>query len=340
MSGEMTLFGGKGNALASSDLFQSLLDMNKTLAGGPGGGPRISIKGGRFREIVGGEQVRVFKGDQLNVVVVNAAPISRSYFEGDYDPNNPAAPTCWSIDTKVPHPDVPEEQRQASSCATCPMNVKGSGTNNGRACRFNQRLAVTVEGDEESTVYQMQIPATSIFGEANKGQMGMQAYAKLLAAHKTPIIAVVTGISFDEDSETPKLVFKPVRPLDEEELEAAVAAKDSQAALDAITFTVSQTDGTAEPSKPKSKAKDEDEPAPKRTRSKPAVEDEDEPAPKRKPKAKVEDEDDEPAPKRKAKPKVEDEDDEEPVKRTKAAEAPKAKADLASVISQWDDDDE
>jgi hypothetical protein len=331
MTNAMTLFGGEGNALVSSDLFKSLMDMNKTLAGSGSGVPRISIKGGRFREIIGGEQVRVFKGDQLNVVVVNAAPIGRTYFEGTYDPNVAAPPVCWSSDTKVPNADVPEDQRMSSSCANCPMNVKGSGAGESRACRFSQRLAVTVEGDTENTVYQMQLPATSIFGEAKAGNMGMQAYAKLLAAHNTPAIAVVTGISFDEDAEVPRLYFKPVRPLTEEELQAAVEAKDSEAAKAAITMTVSQVDGVksggSQSYNPKKQAI--------------AIDDEEE-APKPKAKPKVEEEE-APKPKAKAKPKVEEEEgEEEPAKRPSkaAAAAPAAKADLASIIGQWDDDED
>lgn len=246
---EMTLF-GKGNPLASSDLFKSLQDMNKTLAGGGGGGKRISIKGMRFREFVGGEQVNVSKEDWLNFVVVNAAPISRTYYEGTYDPNNTAAPTCWSTDTQQPSPDVPAEQRMASKCADCKMNIKGSGQGESRACRFNQRLAVTLEGKPED-VYQLQLPATSVFGEQKDGKMPMQAYAKFLNSHNTPVIAVVTQAYFDVNSETPKLFFKPVRPLTEEELEAAVRMKDSDDAIKAITLTVAQTDGVSKKDKPK-----------------------------------------------------------------------------------------
>lgn len=241
MSNAMTLFGA-GNPLANSDLFKSLQDMNKNLAGGGGGGKRLSIKGNKFRLIVGGEQVSVSKEDTMNIVVVNAAPVSRTYYEGTYDPNNPSAPTCWSVDTRVPAPEVPAEQRKASRCADCPMNVKGSGQGEARACRFNQRLAVTLEGKPDE-VYQLQLPATSLFGEAKGGNMGMQAYAKLLNAHNTPIIAVLTEMRFDENAETPKLFFKPVRPLTEEELQAAVAVKDSEDAIKAITLTVAQTDG-------------------------------------------------------------------------------------------------
>jgi hypothetical protein len=318
----MSLFGGKGNALVNSDLFKSLMDTNTTLAGSGGGAPRISIKGGRFREIIGGEQVRVFKGDQLNVVIVNAAAIGRTYFEGTYDPNNPTPPMCWSSDTKTPNSDVPEDQRMSSTCASCPMNVKGSGQGESRACRFSQRLAVTVEGDTENKVYQLQLPATSIFGDAQKGKMGMQAYAKLLSAHNTPAIAVVTGITFDEDAETPKMFFAPVRGLEEAELNAAVEAKDSPEAKAAITMTVSQTDGV----KPKAKAVEAE-------------------APKAKAKAKVEEDDEAeeeaPKPKAKAKAKVaEDDEAGEPVKRTTAKATPPVKADLSAIISQWDDEDE
>ena len=236
---EMTLFGG-GNPLVNSDLFKSLRDMNKTLAGGgSGAGKRISIKGNKFRLFVDGEQVSVSKDDHLNIVVVNVAPISRTYYEGTYDPNNTSAPTCWSADTKTPSPDVPAEQRKASRCTDCPMNVKGSGQGESRACRYNQRLAITLEGKPDE-VYQLQLPATSLFGDGKNGKMPMQAYAKFLDAHNTPIIAVMTKMSLDENSETPKLFFSPVRPLTEEELHAAVAAKDTEEAIKAITLTVAQ----------------------------------------------------------------------------------------------------
>lgn len=297
--GEMTLFGGN-NPLVNSDLFKSLQEMNKTLAGGPSGaGKRISLKGGKFRMFVDGEQVSVSKSDTMNVVVVNAASISRTYYEGTYDPNNTAAPACWSLDTKSPAPDVPADQRKASRCADCPMNIKGSGQGDSRACRFNQRLAITLEGKPDE-VYQLQLPATSIFGEAKNGNMGMQAYAKFLNAHNTPIIAVITEMRFDENSETPKLFFKPVRPLTEDELRTAVEMKDSEEAIKAITLTVSQTDGGK-----KEKGLSEKPSAKKNF----VVEDEDE------------------------------DEVEEPKKATsKKAEAPKPAADLSALVGDWDDE--
>lgn len=260
---DMALF--EGNSLVTSDLFKSLQDVDDNLAGGSGGGSRrISIRGGRFREMVGGEQVNVKSDGFINVVIVNAAKISRTYYAGQYDPENPSAPACWSPDTQAPDPSVPSETRQAAKCMDCPQNIKGSGQGESRACRFSQRIAVALEGQMD-TVYQLQLPATSIFGDAKDGKMGMQAYAKYLRAHKTPSIAVVTQAYFDESSATPKLYFKAVRPLTEEELQEAVKLKDTDEAIRAITTTVAQTDKVQkeEPPLAEDEVDIDDVPAPK-----------------------------------------------------------------------------
>lgn len=248
----------KGNALVNSDLFQSLLDMNKKMSGGSGAaGKRISIRGGKFRMIVDGEQVSVSKSDTMNMVILDAADISRTYYEGAFDSENPSAPSCWSADTRTPSADVPAENRKAARCADCPMNVKGSGQGESRACRFSQRLAVALE-NELDTVYQLQLPATSIFGEAKGTNMGLQAYIKYLSVHKTPAIAVMTELRFDDESATPKLYFRPVRGLDEPELKLALEARDGADVKKAIAFTVAPTDGA----KPKAVAAPKPQPAP------------------------------------------------------------------------------
>jgi hypothetical protein len=54
---------------------------------------------------------------------------------------------------------------------------------------------------------------------------------------------------FDTASPTPKLVFKPVRPVTEEEFNVVQHLKDSTEAVNAITLTVAQTDGVKD--KPK-----------------------------------------------------------------------------------------
>jgi len=234
----------KGNSLVSSDLFKSLQSTADNLAGGAGGGGmrRISFRGGRFRELVGGEQVNVNNSGSLNVVILDAAKVSRSYYAGTYDPENPTPPTCWSADTQTPAPDVPAEQRQASRCGDCPMNVRGSGQGDTRACRYAQRIAVAIEGQYDK-VYQAQLSAISVFGKAVDGKMPMQAYANYLNAHKAPPSAVVTEMYFDENSDVPKLFFKAARPLEESELKEVIELREHPDVQKAITMSVSQSDG-------------------------------------------------------------------------------------------------
>lgn len=237
---DMALF-KEGNSLISKDLFKELTAVDDLLSGGTSVStipPRISIKGAKFREMVSGEQTQVRKDDFLNVVIVNAGALSRTYYEGEYDSDNPTPPACWSPDNKKPDAEV--ENPQAKTCESCPQNVKGSGKNESRACRFNQRIAVLLEGDLD-TVYQLQLPATSIFGKDKKG-MGMQQYVAFLKSKGAPSIGVITKMYFDEDSAVPKLFFKPERPLKEEELKQALEARESPQALNAITMTVSKVD--------------------------------------------------------------------------------------------------
>ena len=300
----------KGNALVNSDLFKSLLDMNKKMVGGGGAaGKRISIRGGKFRMMVDGEQVSVSKSDTMNMVILNAADLARTYYEGAFDPENPSPPKCWSLDTRTPAPEVAEEDRMASRCAECPMNVKGSGQGDSRACRFSQRLAVALEGDLE-TVYQLQLPATSLFGEAKGNDMGLQAYIKFLSAHNTPAIAVMTEMRFDEDANTPKLYFRPVRGLDEDELQVSLEARDSEDAKKAVTFTVSQVDKAE-----KSKAETKVEAKAEKPKAAKKVEE---------PSADVEDDGEPEEPKKVSKAKVE-------------TPEPKTADKLAAIIDGWDD---
>ena len=237
---DMALF-EEGNSLISKDLFKELTAVDDLLSGGTSVStipPRISIKGAKFREMVSGEQTQVRKDDFLNVVIVNAGALARTYYEGEYDSDNPTPPACWSPDNKKPDAEV--ENPQAKTCESCPQNVKGSGKGESRACRFNQRIAVLLEGDLD-TVYQLQLPATSIFGKDKKG-MGMQQYVAFLKSKGAPSIGVITKMYFDEDSAVPKLFFKPERPLKEEELKKALEARESPQAINAITMTVSKVD--------------------------------------------------------------------------------------------------
>ncbi len=196
---------------------------------------RLSIRGGQFTLIDNGEP-EVLPYDSVDVIIVNAAPVSRSYFGNEFDPNKSTAPVCWSDDTQRPSTNVSQSNVQSGRCMDCTQNVRGSGENGGRACRFQQRLAVVFEGTL-AEVYQLQIPASPISGRAQGGNMGMQEYARHLSAHATSVIAVVTNIYFDKDSVVPKLYFKPVRPVDTKtglKVAEMVTHEDTKAAITSI----------------------------------------------------------------------------------------------------------
>lgn len=242
MSG-MTLFEGN-NSLISKSMLDSLNSVNNNLVGGSfGTNRRISIRGGKFRQILNGEQLEVSTDNEMHIVVIDAAPIARTYYEDSYSPDSTVGPKCWSRDCEAPASDV--EAPMSNSCQTCDMNVKGSGAGMSRACRFSQRIAVAIDGDF-NTVYQLSLPATSLFGDKSGDNMPMQAYARYLRAHETPAIAIVTAMSFDVDSDVPKLFFKPVRPLTEEELTQVLELKETEETKNAITFTVYQMDSESD----------------------------------------------------------------------------------------------
>lgn len=218
--------------------------------GGNLGARRISIKGMVFREFIGGKEYRVSEERSMNVVIVKAAPkVSRIFYAGSYVEGETVSPTCWSSDSQ--RPDEKVKEPQSATCLTCPKNIKGSGQGESRACRYQQRLAVVLDNEvEKKEVYQLVLPPTSVFGDGEKGKLPLQAYARHLKNHGTPITGVVTEMRFDTASPTPKLVFKPVRPVTEEEYHIIQELKDSPAAISAVTLTVAQTDGVKPSAKP------------------------------------------------------------------------------------------
>lgn len=216
---------------------------------------RISIRGKKFRMIVNGGEAARAPGDTMDVVIVNAAEfVGRHFYAKNYDPNVVGIPDCWSNDGVRPDPKAAAPQ--GKSCDLCPKNVGGSGANGkGRACKYSRRLAVVLANDvENSDVYQIQLPSTSIFGKAQNGNMPLDAYVQQLAGFNYPITGVVTELAFDGDSDAPKLFFRAVRRLTADEARIAAIKGSSAEAEAAITFNPSQMDS--------GKKKEEPVPAP------------------------------------------------------------------------------
>jgi len=241
---EMTLFSKGGNTLPAHLQNLQLDATTKALMGGSGngGGKRISIRGNVFRMMVDGKEIAQNEDRAMPIIIAAANPnVSRTFYAGVYQEGQAMAPTCWSNDGVSP--DIKAEAPQSGKCATCSQNIKGSGQGDSRACRFSQRLAVLLENDIRGDVYQLTLPAQSIFGAVENGKMPLQAYAKFLGSHGLPVTAVVTEMRFDTASATPRLTFKAVRPLTEEELALTQEKGQSTEAKLAIAATTAQMDG-------------------------------------------------------------------------------------------------
>jgi hypothetical protein len=301
MSNEVSIFKQGGTVAASGK--RELSALAKSLAVSDITTRRIQTNtNGTFKRIVNGEQIGNAMRGEINVIIVGAlAKVSRIFYKDKYDPNKEATlPNCWSNMGDKPEDAAGDPQH--SNCATCPMNVKGSGENGGRACRFQRRVSVLVEGDASGDVYQFNIPAKSLFGKGVGNSHPFESYVKYLAANGFSVDRVVTNIAFDANADTMELLFSPLREISDEEYLLVVAAQDKPETELYTKITVAQTDKvTKQPIAVEHKVERSDEP---------------------------EDE-------------VEDSPIEEPVKRAaKKSEAKPKKKELADVISEWDDDDE
>ena len=179
-------------------------DIAKALAGGgASSGKRVSIKGGVFRLISAGKEIAAVDERFLDVVIVKAAPkVARVFYAAKYDKDATAtAPDCQSNDGDTPDPK--SKNKQSDTCASCDQNVAGSGNGNTRACRYQQRLAVTLANNIEGDVMQLSLPATSIFGKEDGDNRPLQAYARWLVAQGVDPSTVVTRMKFDTASESP-----------------------------------------------------------------------------------------------------------------------------------------
>lgn len=273
---------------------------------------RISIRGNVFRMVSGGKEIAVSEERAMNIVIVNASPkVSRTFYAGKYVEGVTVSPTCWSADGETPDPS--SKTPQADACAKCPQNIKGSGDNNTRACKFNRVLAVLMENDMEGDLFQLSLPSQSIFGKGENGKLPLNAYAQFLAGFNVNITAVVTEIRFDINSSTPKLFFKAVRPLTEEEYNTCMERGASPEAKQMVTVSFTATEAEAD-----APAQPEEQEAPQ-------------PAPKAAPKAAK------PKPATAA-PQNEEESTPEPVKRDNK-EKPVGKKNLAAMMEEWDDEE-
>ena len=181
-------------------------NVNAAAASGTGGTSvdHISLKGGRFHIMRGGNAQTV-QSFTMNVIIVHANPgMTKAFFASAYNPDAEAAPPdCASDDGIVPRADSPKVQ--CGTCAACPNNQFGSKINpNGskaKLCADKKTIAVVDPGNPAGEMLRLQVPAASLsdFGALLRG-----------LPPTVPYYAVVVEIAFDTTVDFPKIKFRPV----------------------------------------------------------------------------------------------------------------------------------
>lgn len=200
--------------------------LNDDLTSHAGGGfPVISIKGKTFAVVRDGERTvltKVVDGEEIpapsiDVVLLKANKTTSKvfYLKGYQEGAEAVKPDCFSNNGTTP--DASVENPQAKSCATCPHNEWGSkigdnGATKGKACQDSVRMAVATP-DQLNDPYLIRVPPASI--------RALGEYGAMLKKRGVGYNAVVTKVSFDMESPSPKLLFKPVGFLDEAGFRAA-----------------------------------------------------------------------------------------------------------------------
>jgi len=243
MSNELSLLNGN----LPAHLRGQIDETTKALMGSGGGASvpakRISIKGSVFRMVVDGKEVAKNEERAMNVIVVGAAQYnSRTFFEGVFqEGQTTGAPACFSDNGITPSPR--STAAQSATCKDCPQNIDGShASGRGRACRFSRRLAVLLENDQKGDVFQLTLPAQSIFGKPVDGKMPLESYVRLLGTNGVSVTSVVTEMRFDTSSATPKLTFKAVRYLEADEFTNSQAKGKTPEAKAAIGLNAGEVD--------------------------------------------------------------------------------------------------
>lgn len=236
----MTLF-QDGSTLPAHIRRGELDALTKSLMGNSN--KRISIEGGVWRMLVGGQEVAINEERAMNAIIMRVADAdSRTFYAGGYEKGTKTKPTCWSSDSLTP--DASVKAPQCDNCAKCLQNIKGSGVReNTRACRYQRRVALLLENDVDGDIYAMSVPAASLFANDNPEKMGLKQYARFVGGHGINVNAVVTEMRFDTQAEGVKVIFKAIRPLTEVEYATVTRRHDDPAAIDAVTMTVGEIDG-------------------------------------------------------------------------------------------------
>lgn len=237
----------KGNANLPAHLRQAMDNDHSWDGVGGVAIPRIEVSDRRIKAILNGTEVASSK-DPITVVLVKPGAVGRTFYAKEYQKGEKAKPDCYSIDGIKPAADA--QNPQSNRCDTCENNIKGSSKTmaNAKACRYRQPVAVWIPGDKTwDTLFRVSLPATAIFPDEENadGFRPLNKYVKELRAAGANPNMVYTEMAIDDYQDQPRLLFKPIGWIENEEDFAQMRHLLESDAVDDILNTMPQDDDTA-----------------------------------------------------------------------------------------------
>jgi hypothetical protein len=179
------------------------------------------------------------KGDENNILDENGNPVpsveviivkssthvSKLFYKDGYQDNSEGKrPDCFS--SNGVSPDATVLAPVAPVCAACPNNAFGSRvTDNGKpgkACSDHKRLVIVPMDDPANELFGgpmlLRVPAASL--------AEVSAYGTKVKQLGWPYYAIATRVKFDINEAFPKLLFSPIRPLNDDEARLIIELRE------------------------------------------------------------------------------------------------------------------
>lgn len=212
---------------AMAKAFEGRVSLDDNLADGIAQGfPIVAYKGKIWALRYRGDRKIVTRKDDgspsghLDVIILQQAKNkSRSYYKA-WDPvaSEGERPICASLDGIVPDIDV--QEKQSDTCALCPRSIwKNDPVTNrrGRECTEYKRLAVLVMPNQTEPLFGKPILDPMFLRVPPDSLQSLAVMGDTMRHKGFHYSTYLTRISFDPLKAHPSMVFRPVRPLDENE---------------------------------------------------------------------------------------------------------------------------
>jgi hypothetical protein len=156
----------------------------------------------------------------LDVIILGQAKQKSKSFYKKFDPNQSDGdrPICSSIDGIMPDPDV--TAKQADACALCPRNVWKTDPQTGRKgreCTDYKRLAVLVVPTQTKPLFGEPVLEPAFLRVPPASLNSLAIMGDTMAGQGFHYASYITRITFDPNEAHPKMMFRPLQGLTDQE---------------------------------------------------------------------------------------------------------------------------